>query len=45
MIWGKVAREGRTFLDFGFLHLVTDLLLEVALVVVGELGDVEVGGG
>lgn len=32
-------------MDFGFLHLVADLLLQVALVGVGELGEVEVGLG
>lgn len=48
------GRDGKkrgwiTFLDLSLLHLVADLLLQVALVVVGEFGEVEVrlgeGGG
>ena len=34
-----------TFLDFGFLHLVLEVLLEFSFVVVGELGEVELGLG
>ena len=36
---GELA--GRTFLDLGFLHLVVDGLLQVALVAVGESVDVD----
>ena len=34
-----------TFLDFGLLHLILEVLLEFSFVVVGELGEVELGGG
>ena len=34
---------GHTFLDFGLLHLVAEVLLELALVVCGEGIDVELG--
>ena len=39
---GKEGRlAGRTFLDLGFLHLVVDGLLQLALVAVGESVDVD----
>ena len=38
-------RVGVTFLDFGLLHLVLEILLEFSFVVVGELGEVELGLG
>ena len=35
--------EAHTFLNLSLLHLVRERLLQVALVVVGELGDVDLG--
>ena len=34
-----------TFLDFGLLHLILEILLEFSFFVVGELGEVKLGGG
>ena len=42
---GGGNRVGVTFLDFGLLHLVLEILLEFSFVVVGELGEVELGLG
>ena len=39
-------RQGEiTFLDFGLLHLILEILLEFSFFVVGELGEIELGGG
>lgn len=41
--WGK--GEGHTLLQFRLLHLVAQVCLQLALVGVGELGEVDVGLG
>ena len=42
----KEGEEGKfTFLNFGLLHLILETLLEFSFVVVGELGEVELGLG
>ena len=44
----KTEDEGEgeaTFLDLGLLHLILEILLEFSFLVVGELGEVELGGG
>lgn len=37
--------EKFTFLNLGLLHLILEILLEFSFFVVGELGEVELGGG
>lgn len=39
---GGRKEEGFTFLKLSLLHLVSDLLLQVALVGIGEFGEVEI---
>ena len=39
------SRRESTFLDFGLLHFILEILLEFPFVVVGELGKVELGLG
>lgn len=40
-----VGKGKHTFVEFSLLHLVVELLLQIALVGVGEFGEVEVGEG
>ncbi len=43
---GRVGGKRKvTLLNFGLLHLILDILLEFSFIVVGELGEVELGLG